>query len=96
MKIFLNYSDNNFLNFILISLMIITYPINFKIILFMRIVDIVSLIFIFINYQKIQNTQIKVIIMIIVALMISSLVGFYFNLIFNILDYINLYIYINI
>ena len=59
--------------------MIITYPINFKIILFMRFVDIVSLIFIFINYQKIQNTQIKVIIMIIVALMISSLVGFYFN-----------------
>ena len=78
-KNFVNYSENNFLNFILISLMIVTYPFNFKIILFFRILDFFSLIFIFLNYKKIQNEQLKVLTIIIITLMISSLVGFYFN-----------------
>lgn len=78
-KNYFNYTNNNFLNFILISLMIITYPFNFKVILFFRIVDFISLIFILLNLNKIQATQIKLITMVIVALMISSLVGFYYN-----------------
>ena len=59
--------------------MIVTYPFNYKVILFFRIVDIVSLIFIFLNFKKIQTTQLKIIIIIILALMISSIVGFYYN-----------------
>lgn len=78
-KNYLNYPDNNFLNFILISLMIVTYPFNFKVILFLRIVDIVSIIFICFNFKKIETSQLKMVMLIVVALMISSVVGFYYN-----------------
>ncbi len=73
-----NYRNINNLNIIIISLIIITYPLNFKLFLFFRIADLLSIIFILLNLKNVKYYDLKIILLIVISLLISSIVGFYY------------------
>ena len=72
-----NYLNINNFNIILISLIIITYPFNIKLFLFLRIADLLSIIFILLNLTNVKYYELKIISLIVISLIISSIVGLY-------------------
>ncbi len=67
------------INNILLFFVILSYPINIKIFFILRPLDLFILIFLVININKLNYGQIKFLFIVLIFLLISSLVGYYFD-----------------
>lgn len=67
--------SENYVNSIMLALLIVTFPFNLKVLFFFRVVDFIQLAFIFYNIKKITIKHQKIITLVIITILISSLVG---------------------
>ncbi len=71
--------SENYVNSTMLALLIITFPFNFKVLFFFRVVDFIQLAFIFYNIKNISIKHLKIITLVIIAILISSLIGIQYS-----------------
>ena len=67
----------------MLALLIVTFPFNLKVLFFFRVVDFIQLAFIFYNIKKISIKHQKIITLVIIAILISSLIGIHYSTLSN-------------
>ena len=86
--------SENYVNSIMLALLIVTFPFNLKVLFFFRVVDFIQLYFIFYNIKKINIKHKKIITLVIIAILISSLISIHYSTLSN-MNIQNLYMFIN-